>query len=421
MKPVVLLFALGTVAFLAACSGGVEFNGAGQIQQFPVRTTPVVHYNLPVESFNATSGKMEVDIDKLLDHNGSPIVLGDFNELASPGHDLWPQILVSQSCSDNPTCPTPNPMPDYIVAMGSGVNGPFGQIWPPTGTFPHPSVDTTQIPSVMWIAAWILSFMNQWFLRDADGAELPQGPGGTAPVSYESVQFRSMPISIHELGAANTGFSPTFQENPPRVLHQETGDPNTFGANGNRRVQTPLSNANGFAFQGSAPVSITAMGWKEPPAQNIHIEVNTSTPEPGGVGMMTMTNVPVPGGGTFNAGGGIYTMRYVNIWALVTAGNTVIPTDDGIKFAYYLAAISCHLVGYGVGLRGHAGFTAGAPTGQEDMMNQSLAQDMSFIIAPGHQLQFVVEDLLRMQDTVNGDWQDPGPNSTLPGRDRQIP
>ena len=51
-------------------------------------------------------------------------------------------------------------------------------------------------------------------------------------------------------------------------------------------------------------------------------------------------------------------------------------------------------------------------------MNISVIFDMTAFIASGKEFQFVVEDLLRMQDTVNGDWMNPGPQSTLPGSDR---
>jgi hypothetical protein len=48
-------------------------------------------------------------------------------------------------------------------------------------------------------------------------------------------------------------------------------------------------------------------------------------------------------------------------------------------------------------------------------MNLSVILDMTAFIAAGKEFNFVVEDLLRMQDTVNGDFNNPGPKSTLPG------
>jgi hypothetical protein len=415
MKRVVLLFAFGTLVALAGCSDGIEFNGQGQVQQFPIRTTPVVHYNLPSEIFDPVKGRMVLDIDSF-----DGVTVQSFVEQSTPGHDLWVQFMVSMSCSDNPTCPTPAPAPDFIVAMATTVNGPSGRIWPPAGDFPHPSITTTSAaPASVYIAAWTLSLMNQWFLRDVDGAALQPPFPGAAPVTYESVRFGSMPISIHEALNANIGFSDTFTQSPSRTLHQETGDPATFGANGHRRVQPPISNGITWAYNGAgAPTAVSALGWREAPARNTHIEVNTSTPNPGGIGLLVMDSVPAPGGGEISFGGGVFTMRYVTLWAQVTEGNSVIRTSDGMTFSYYLGAMGCQLMGYGLGLRAHSGFTAGANNKQDDIMNQSIVQDMSFLLAPGHQLQFVVEDLLRMQDVTAGDWQNPGPNSTLPGSDR---
>jgi hypothetical protein len=417
MNRVVLLFAVGTLAIVAGCSAdGIIFNGEGQIEQFPIRSTPVVHYNLPSEVFDPGRNRMVLDINSF-----DGIAVGTFIE-RSPGYDLWPQFFTTFSCSDNPTCGTPAPVADFPFSMAVTIPGENGPIWPPSGDFPHPSITTSTTPASVFIAAWTLSLMNQWFLRDVNGSALQPPFPGAAPVTYESVRFGSMPISIHEAAAANVGYSSTFQDSPPRSLHQETGDPNTFGANGHRRVQTPLSNGITWAYEGGgAPPSIAGLGWREAPAQNTHIEVNTSTPGPGGNGMLMMANVPAPGGGSLNFGGGVYTIRYVILWAQITDGNSVIQTNDGMTFSYYLGAIGCQLMGYGLGLRAHSGFTAGAFDKQDDIMNQSIMQDMSFLLAPGHQLQFVVEDLLRMQDVSGGDWQSPGPNSTLPGSDRQAP
>jgi hypothetical protein len=51
-------------------------------------------------------------------------------------------------------------------------------------------------------------------------------------------------------------------------------------------------------------------------------------------------------------------------------------------------------------------------------MNQSVVLDMTAFIAAGKEFNFVVEDLLRLQDVVNGDFNNPGSLSTLPGKHR---
>jgi hypothetical protein len=48
-------------------------------------------------------------------------------------------------------------------------------------------------------------------------------------------------------------------------------------------------------------------------------------------------------------------------------------------------------------------------------MNQSVVLDLTAFIAAGKEFQFVLEDLVRMQDVSAGDWMNPGPLSTLPG------
>ena len=54
MKRLVVLAAFGVFGLLAGCgSDGIVFNGVKQVEQFPVRKTPIVHYNLPSEVIEA--------------------------------------------------------------------------------------------------------------------------------------------------------------------------------------------------------------------------------------------------------------------------------------------------------------------------------------------------------------------------------
>jgi hypothetical protein len=133
--------------------------------------------------------------------------------------------------------------------------------------------------------------------------------------------------------------------------------------------------------------------------------------------------VPAPpyfaGGGQILAGGGVYHKRYSDNWQQTTSGqNSLIDIDDGVQYSYYLACVGNHLIGYGIGMIDSAFALPGVINNQEDIMNQSVVLDMTAFIAAGKEFNFVVEDLLRMQDVVNGDFNNPGPLSTLPGKHR---
>lgn len=410
------IFAAGTFALLLGCSSdGIVFNGQAQVQQYPIRTTPIVHYNLPSEIIDPITGDATLDITYYQN-----ITEATFSELASPGHDLWAMMLSdTYQCSDNPTCGTMQEVDDwtYLFLGGYAPAGPTGQGWPPGGSFPHAQAQPFAMDK---IGGWILALMNQWFLRDVDGAALASPSPGQAPVRIETVDFSSMAISIHEAQAAGSGGSPLLGNTPPAATQQETGNPATTGANGKPRVQPPINNVVGWGYDGNlAPSGLLAMGWREPPAQNIHIETNVQAM---GSVAVVMQGVPVPdyfgGGNPVSGGGGVFLKRYIDQWWQTTDGNSVVLKDDGLTFCYYAAVVSSHLVGYGVGLLDSSFASISVINNQEDIMTLATTLDMTTYIASGKEFQFVTEDLQRMQDVVNGDWMTPGPLSTLPGSDR---
>jgi hypothetical protein len=431
MKRLTLMVAAGTFALLVGCgSDGIIFNGEAQVEQFPIRTTPIVHYQLPSEEIDPVTGKANLVFSFYQN-----ISSGTFVQYASPGHDLWAMLMTTFHCSDNPTCRGgAAPLPDltdweYIFAdnyPGHPIRyeavGQTGQAWPPGGSFPHPQIAGAPTPI---IAGWTMSIMNQWFLKEVDGS--PKPPKGTpenpeAPVLYESVEFSSMAISIHENAARVDGVTPLLSNNPPSAAQQET-EPTGLGegANGQPRVIPNTNNYLSWGFDGNdAPAGLLAMGWREAPAQNIHIETNASAFGPAKI---SMQGVPVPdyfgGGGPVSGGGGVFTRRYVDIWWNTTDGNSNVPKDNGLLFSYYLAVVGNHIIGYGLGLIDSSFASPDAVNNQEDIMTLAVTLDMTAFIASGKEFQFSTEDLLRMQDTVNGTWQEPHPTrSTLPGRHR---
>jgi hypothetical protein len=421
MKRVAVMFAVGTFALLLGCSSdGIEFNGQADVQQFPVRTTPIQHYQLPSEIIDQVSNDASLDASFY-----TAIDDTTFNELGV-GYDLWGMVMTSYQCADNPTCRTLGEVPDwqYMFNGGYAAAGLSGNIvWPPGGAWPHPLIQVGGTSDHM-IAGWIMSVMNQWYLRGVDGTDLPQGPQGQAPVQIESLEFSSMKISIHEVAAGASGFSPLLNNVPPAGAQQETGDPGT-GANGKPRVQPPINNVISWTYGGDtlAPVGLLGMGWHEEWAVNRHIETNVSAI---GNTVVIMNGVPVPdyfGGGsvpsTTSGGGGVFTKRYIDAWWQTTDGNPVVPIDNGLVFSYYAAVIGCHVSGYGIGLVDSAFASPGVLNDQEDIMVQSAVLDMTAFIAAEKEFQFVTEDLQRMQDVVNGDWSAPGPLSTLPGTHRK--
>lgn len=406
MKRITGFLAAGALTFLAGCgSDGIVFNGQKQIEQFPVRKTPIVHYNLPAEVTDPITGVTSIDVTLL---PTDPTV---FTELASPGHDLWAMNMLG-ACSDNPTCRTPQEVPDWPYTH-DGYKTP-GAGWP------HPSVSTATQAANIYLAAWVLSLQNQWFLRGADGAPLSPVVVGDPPIRYESVEFSSMAISIHEAAAGTSGYSPLLGAQPPAAAQQEVGDPLTVGANNVQRIAVPVNNIMSYGFNGNgAPAGLLAAGWREPPAKNLSIETDLSS-QPSANGYIALVGVPVPdyfgGGGPIDCGGGVYMKRFVDNWVQTTSGTaSTINVNDGVTYSYYLAAVGNHVIGYGLGLIDSAFALPGVVNNQEDLMNISVIFDMTAFVAAGKKFQFVVEDLLRMQDTVNGTFSAPGPLSTLPG------
>ncbi len=390
---VLMMVAASSMLVLAGCgSNGIEFNGAQQVEQFPVRKIPVVHYQLPSEVPGPGGVGYVIDETTIINLTGATFV-----EQGPAGHDLWAMIMSSGPCTDNPTCPPPNtPIPD----------------WPYT----H---DTYKTPGSGWkgqavIEAYCLSFQNQWFLRGLDGQPLTAAVMGQAPVQYEGYGFASMPISIHERTQANSPFSQTLGFTPPYAAQQEIGDPATYDANNVPRVATPVNNQVQFQYAGvGAPTGLQAAGWHEKWAENTHIETNAGQ----------LQRCPVPdyfgGGSGIDTGGGVYMKFYSDMWQLVTSGpNAKVSSEDNVLYSYFLAAIGEHVIGYGIGLIDSSFALPGVVNNQEDMMNQAIVFDLSAFVAAGKQFQFVSEDLLRLQDVVNGTFTAPGPKSTLPGPGR---
>ncbi|MCA8914453.1 MAG: hypothetical protein KDB90_03505 [Planctomycetes bacterium] len=396
MKRVAVLMTLGVVLLAGCGSDGIEFNGLRQVEQFPIRKTPIVHYNLPSEVIDPISGDAEVDVAAF---NAINLQVTDFVEQATPGHDLWAMAMMGQ-CTDNPTCPTIAPKEDWAYTLENYKTA--GAAWP------DPTVTSTGISPILYIAAWTLSLQHQWFLREVNGSAIVPAVVGNPPVRYESVDFSSMAISIIEGAQLVTPISglsvPSQQEAIP-------AGPAGTGANGVEQIVVPASNVLDYAYNGQgAPQGLLAVSWQEAPAENKHIETSITA----------LQGVPVPcyfgGGGTIQAGGGVYHKRFSDNWQQTTAGtNSTIDFDDGVNYSYYLACVGNHLIGYGLGMIDSAYALPGAVNNQEDIMNLSVVLDMTAFIAAGKEFQFVVEDLLRLQDTVNGDWMTPGPLSTLPG------
>jgi hypothetical protein len=299
--------------------------------------------------------------------------------------------------------------------------------WPPGGSWPAPGVSSSAGNGPI-IGGWIMAIMHQWFLRNPDGTEIPEPSPGVAPVTYETRNYKSMQISIHELAAATSGTTNLLANSPPGAAQQETqpaGSPASVGSNGQPRIDVPTNNVIGWGYDGNAaPEGLLAMGWQEKWHENIHIE----TEVPGATGSSTilvMHGVPVPdyfGGGSVpsvaSGAGGVFLKRYIDNWWQSTAGNSTLSVENGLRFSYFAAVISSHLVGYGVGLV-DSSFTSFVEIPKEqDIMNSSALTGMSAFITALTNFQFTSEDLVRMQDVINGDYTAPGPRSTLPGSHR---
>lgn len=408
MKRIAFLLAAGGMLLLSGCgSDGIVFNGQAQIEQFPVRKIPVVHYQLPSE-VPVTGGGAGFVLDET-----TMIALtgATFTQLGPAGFDLWAMSLTSTPCTDNDGACGPPPALNIDDLEYAFTN------------YKTPGPGWKGFPVV---EAYTLSFQNQWFLRGVDGTALTSAVPGQAPVIYEGRGFGSMPISIHEIAQA-TGFSQTLSFGTPYAAQQEIGDPLTFDAFNVPRVATPVNNIVEFQWGGNGtPSGLLAAGWHEPPATNTHIESN----------LFSLQSCPAPdyfgGGSGINTDGGVYLKAFVDMWLLATGAATgtqgSISPDDTLICSYYLAAIGCHVIGYGIGLVDSSFAVPGVVNNQDDIMNLAVVFDLSAFIAAGKQFQFVVEDLERMQQvsgstTIGGvttqhSFMSPGPKSTLPGPGR---
>jgi hypothetical protein len=151
-------------------------------------------------------------------------------------------------------------------------------------------------------------------------------------------------------------------------------------------------------------------GWRENLGENKCIETSAGA----------LVNVPVPdyfgGGGPITCTGGIYMIRFSNNWQQTTGGtNSTVNINDGVTYSYFLAVIANHLIGHGLGLTASAFALPSAVTKQEHIMTTSVVYDLTAFIAAGKLFQFQLGDLLILQDVATGTFNNPGPDSTLPG------
>lgn len=381
---------------------GVEFNGVGIVDQgLQPRSEPVDHLPLPSE-FQDLDNSWHVDVDAF---NSINLTYDTFQEPSPPeGYDLW---LVSMypglpgvgwgSATDNPSVP----VPDWIYTLELYPEGPGGASWPDA------SVSSSGTPAHEFIAAWMLSMQNQWFLRDVDGSER------SAPIDFDGVQFASMAISIVEGSQGVTNMSTLAN---PAQREAIESPPEATGVNGVEQIVVPASNVMDMAFgdpaAGTRPEGLMLAAWREEGGENIFIEANLA--------MMDRCPVPDYWGGEsgMDVLGGVFHKRFADSWSQTTSGATsTLKTDDGVNYAYFLAAITNHAIGYGVGL---VNSTFARPSAvnnfeEEDIMNGNVNYDCTAFIAAGMRFNFTTDDLQRLQDTANGDYMNPGPNSTLPG------
>jgi hypothetical protein len=283
-------------------------------------------------------------------------------------------------------------VPDWPYTL-SGIGFPNGPAWKGAAV----------------VEAYTLSFQNQWFLRGIDGTDIPAAVAGQAPITYEGFGFKSMPISLIEV---QNQISPSNGLAFP--AQREIGDPATFDIKNVPRIAVPATNILHYQFDGlGAPLGLVAAAWHENPAENTKIEDNFGS----------MVGVPVPdyfgGGGAITTGGGVYQGRFRTQWDQTTTGPTsLISNDDTMRYSYFLATMGNHLIGYGIGLIDSTFALPGTQNDQSDIMSIAVVFDLSAFIAAGKQFQFVTEDLVRLQDVVNGDFTTPGSSSTLPGPNR---
>ena len=109
MKRVIMMAAASSMLLLAGCNAdGLEFNGAQQVEQFPVRKIPVVHYQLPSEVPGVGGAGFVVDEQTMINLTGATFV-----EQGPASYGLWGLVMSSGGCTENPTCSTLNTIPDW--------------------------------------------------------------------------------------------------------------------------------------------------------------------------------------------------------------------------------------------------------------------------------------------------------------------
>lgn len=364
---------VGSSAFLAACgSSGIEFNGSGSDARINPRSQPLVHFPLPIETFNQQTGAYEID--------GAVIAVGRQVPSSKPGQLEW---------SEPVTAGLPGGITAFTYKSSTDV-------WEMHGVEnrnnPLTPIDLTEFWGGQPVLAAAMSVVCQWMLQQVNGDRRTD-----MPVAFENVEFQSIDISligsVAPQGPTNgsnnqrqSKVSPRIGERGKLQAGEDVVTDNPKAAN--TAVNMPgTANHIEFAFAANAPGPVLFSRWQEGPQENLFIESMNQT----------VTDSPTNGyfaaSGTATMNGGIYVNR------ITPSVTPVYNLNINIGF-YYAAACLAHVIGCGHGLQQTAFVRPGTENNfEEDVMSKNVEVDQSYYITSGQRMNFTTEGLLHFQNS----------------------
>ena len=390
---------LGVVAagVMAGCgSGGIAFNGDGEVQRILPRTLPLLHFPLPCESFDVVDQLWQLDSDVQLngrDTKSPPGEAAPYYDWAEPVTEamadyLWPELF------------QPRDDTDVWFTQGTGNRDPQ----------PSP-IDEGQYLGDERVRGAAMSYVAQWLMQTVDGQVRTD-----SPLLYDTQEYESIAISQDADEDPNTtpphdstilatsNVSETQLPNPvdPRIAlfdHLQEGD--VIETGNINALYTPVTmpgtcNDIEWAAGYYCPSSVLFGKYMEVKQENLFIECN-------GVGTLTEapTNAYFTPSGRLSLPGGIYVDRLLQGFE-ISYPNALQSSITGVyATGYYAGGIQGHIIGVGVGVPQVAFVRPGVNNGEEDIMNVNIETDQVYYCYGNRRLQYTSDSLLIMQNVQN--------------------
>jgi hypothetical protein len=370
-RATVFVLALGGF-FLAGCSGGIKFNGEDNSDRIQPRTTPIVHFPLPLEVYDPLTNKFNMDRATML-----------FGRLVATPKTSQPQY--SEPVTDAmPTSPQA-----FVFKQGTDV-WEFTSRFDLNGNMVLDIVDSYGGSAALYMAA-SMSMLCQWLVQNVDGT-----PRTDTPFNYNNVDLESIGITIFNANGLGTNAQSGTNDSRQRPIDSKIGpigstDPaktvyTSTAASSNTPTSMPgHSNQIEFSLT-NGPAALTYGAWREASQENLFVENNQN--------FMTDS----PSSGYFNA------QKKISMYGGFVMGRLIAPLapvyDPNIDIGWYQIGVVCgQIVGLGTGLPLTSFTRPGVSSEEEDIMNISVATDQVFFQSAGRRFQYTPESMLMMHNT----------------------